>query len=137
VSSRTKMSHKRNLFTPSGRSRAFFSTDEWTVADRDGSGVDGMPYAEHGMHLMIDHPRPHALPTVHAHPPPAVGRSRMRLDLRELPNGHLEDIVRSRHGAVCWGESLEEALSGMKRLNTARTKTETEARRSMIGENPQ
>jgi len=138
------------LITPSGVSKAFLNSDEFSIITLDNQILFGNASSERLMHLEIYKRCPKAVAVVHAHPPTAIAWSIAKSDLKVLPSECLSEVILacgdipfvpyarpgtnemgnhlipflpdfralilSRHGALTWGESLDEAWRGMERI---------------------
>jgi L-fuculose-phosphate aldolase len=136
----------RIAITPSGVAKAGLEPNDLAFMAMDGTVLSGRPSSERLMHLAVYRACPEARAVVHAHPPTAIawtlafpdalpelilaagsipivpyarpGTAAMGENLLPfLPEHRL--LLLSRHGALAWGETLEEAYNGLERLEHA------------------
>ena len=88
----------RILITPSGRPKAFISTEDLATLNQEGEILSGHPSGERQMHLAVYKKCPQAKAVVHAHPPTCIAWSIAKPTLLELPCESLSEVILATGG---------------------------------------
>ena len=105
------------LITPSGIAKAFMQLSDMAVVTIHNQILSGIPSSERLMHLEVFNTCTKAKAVIHAHPVTAIAWSIAQPEMEKLPSDRA--LILRRHGAITWGESLEEAYRGMERIENS------------------